>query len=82
MLSLRSKNVLEGKMSSVLTCALFKLQKSILMSEGIWVVVFTSTSTDEIKSRGVNREACDQIAEQLTNAAIELNTLNIKVSAP
>ena len=33
----------------------------------------------QVKSRGVNRELCDTVVEQLTGAAVELNAVHVKV---
>jgi len=96
------------------------LQETVLKSWSIWIVVFTSTSTDpvcssphrvtntcvhclfsfldeliflrapnafffhilssQVKSRGIDRGKCDEMVSQLTNAAVELNKMNVQVS--
>lgn len=34
---------------------------------------------EQVKSRGVNREKCDEISSQIVNAAVELNAVHVKV---
>ena len=34
---------------------------------------------EQVKSRGVNREKCDEISSQILNAAVELNAVHVKV---
>ena len=85
-------------------------ENDVLKSPQIWLVVFSSSTTDEVrlvpairtvctcsrththtrtrthahargqvKARGVNRERCDAITAQLVNAAVELNSISVKV---
>ncbi len=54
-------------------------QKKILNSDDVWVVVFSSLSTDVNKIKGINREKCDEIFSQLLDVSIQLNSIHVKV---